>query len=52
MGRVIVFLLIAAVIVFVLARSSIAAKRRKAERNKLEKHPERLDQSLDPTDDA
>jgi hypothetical protein len=52
MGRIVIFLLIAAVIVFVLARSSLAARRRKAGRSELNKHPERLDQSLDPTDDA
>jgi hypothetical protein len=52
MSRIVIFLLIAAVIVFVLARSSLAAKRRKDSRSELNKHPERLDQSLDPTDDA
>lgn len=53
MGRVIVFVLIAALIVGVVARGAIRTRRAKAEaRPEINKHPERLDQMLDPTDDA
>jgi hypothetical protein len=65
-GRIIVFILIAAVIIGIWARSALAGKRREKEALKEElkenqkendlpeinKHPERLNQMLDPTDDA
>jgi hypothetical protein len=53
MGRVILFIVIGAVIVGLWARSAFAEKKKqKDEPTELNKHPERLDQSLDPTDDA
>ena len=53
MGRVILFIVIAAVLAGLWARSAFAEKRRqKEEPPEINKHPERLDQSLDPTDDA
>jgi hypothetical protein len=53
MGRVIIFSLIAVVIVGLWARSALREKRRQqAQTPELNKHPERLDQMLDPTDDA
>lgn len=53
MGRVIVFVVIGAVIIGLWARSAFAEKKRqKDEPTELNKHPERLDQNLDPTDDA
>jgi hypothetical protein len=53
MGRVFLFILIGAVIVGLWARAAFAEKRRqKEETPELNKHPERLDQMLDPTDDA
>lgn len=53
MGRVIVFILIAALIAGVVARGAIRARRvRQDSKPEINKHPERLDQMLDPTDDA
>jgi hypothetical protein len=53
MGRVIVFVLIAALIIGVVARGAMRARRvQKDPRPEINKHPERLDQMLDPTDDA
>jgi hypothetical protein len=53
MGRAILFMLIAAVLVGLWARSAFREKRRlQAQTPELNKHPERLDQMLDPTDDA
>ena len=53
MARVILFVLIAAVIVGLWARSALKERaRQKAQTPELNKHPERLDQMLDPTDDA
>jgi len=52
-GRIIIFILIGAVIVGLWARSAFAEKKRqKEEPTELNKHPERLEQNLDPTDDA
>jgi len=53
MGRVILFIVIAAVIAGLWARSALREKRRQQEEKAaIDKHPERLDQMLDPTDDA
>ena len=53
MGRVILFIAIGAVIFGLWARSAFAEKKRqKNEPTELNKHPERLEQDLDPTDDA
>jgi Flp pilus assembly protein CpaB len=53
MGRVIVFILVAALIAGVVARNMVRARRlRKEATPEINKHPERLDQMLDPTDDA
>ena len=53
MGRVILFIVIGAVIVGLWARVAFAEKKKqKEEPTELNKHPERLNQSLDPTDDA
>ena len=53
MSRVILFFLIGAVIVGLWARSALIERRRQlAEKPEINKHPERLDQMLDPTDDA
>ncbi len=51
MGKLIVFIVLGVVIAAVVARSAIK-KRRDNATTELNKHPERLDQSLDPTDDA
>jgi hypothetical protein len=62
-GRIIVFILIAAVIIGVWARSALAGKKRRElveqkedqkenDVPEINKHPERLNQMLDPTDDA
>ena len=63
MGRIILFLVIGAVIAGLWARSALIekekvekkkaeAKRPEDEPTELNKHPERLEQNLDPTDDA
>jgi hypothetical protein len=53
MGRAILFVFIAAVIAGLWARSAFAEKRRqKEEPPEVNKHPERFEESLDPTDDA
>jgi hypothetical protein len=53
MGRVILFILIVAAVAGLWARSALKEKRRQlAQMPELNKHPERLDQMLDPTDDA
>ncbi len=57
MGRVLVFVLVAALIAGILARGNWRSRRAKIEAARdstpeLNKHPERLDQMLDPTDDA
>ena len=53
MGRVALFIIIGAVLASLWARSAFAEKRRlKEEKPEINKHPERLDQMLDPTDDA
>jgi len=53
MGRIVIFILIAAVIIGLWARSALAEKKRQKEApTELNKHPERLEQNLDPTDDA
>ena len=53
MGRVVVFVLIGALLAGVVLRSVIRNRRiRKETAPELNKHPERLDQMLDPTDDA
>ena len=53
MGRVVVFILIGALLAGVVLRSVMRNRRiRKDSTPELNKHPERLDQMLDPTDDA
>jgi hypothetical protein len=53
MGRVIVVMLIAALLVGLITRNVVRAKRRRKEApSEINKHPERLEQMLDPTDDA
>ena len=53
MGRAILFMLIAGVLAGLWARSAFTERRRQqAQIPELNKHPERLDQMLDPTDDA
>jgi hypothetical protein len=53
MGRALIFMLIAALLAGLWARSALQEKRRRqAQMPELNKHPERLDQMLDPTDDA
>lgn len=52
MGRVLAILLIVVVIGIVVARSRARARRKADSTPELHKHPERLDQNLDPTDDA
>lgn len=58
MGRIALFALICAVLLGLWARSALPEKKRaerlrqKNEPTELNKHPERLDQMLDPTDDA
>jgi hypothetical protein len=51
MGRAIVFLIVA-LLVGLWARSALQERRRRLAQSELNKHPERLDQMLDPTDDA
>jgi hypothetical protein len=52
-GRVIVFILIAMLVAGLVARNLVRARRiKKDEKPEINKHPERLDQMLDPTDDA
>lgn len=51
MGRLIVFILIGALVAGLVARGMLRKRREKAI-SELNKHPERLDQMLDPTDDA
>jgi hypothetical protein len=67
MGRIVLFIVIGAVLAGLWARSALVEKK-KAEKKKaqdqekmdreknapteLNKHPERLEQNLDPTDDA
>lgn len=51
MGKVIILIVIGVLIAGAVARSAIRKRRDKAT-TELNKHPERLDQSLDPTDDA
>ena len=53
MGRIILFIAIGLVVFGLWARSAFAEKKRqKNEPTELNKHPERLEQNLDPTDDA
>ena len=58
MGRIILFVAIGAVIIGLWARSALIEKskaekkRPEDEPTELNKHPERLEQNLDPTDDA
>ncbi|HUQ09878.1 MAG TPA: hypothetical protein VM146_06135 [Steroidobacteraceae bacterium] len=63
MGRMLLIVLIGAVIVGLWARSAFSEKKKSEpekpapdqktnEPTELNKHPERLDQMLDPTDDA
>ncbi len=58
MGRIILFVAIGAVIIGLWARSALiekgktGKKRPEDEPTELNKHPERLEQNLDPTDDA
>jgi hypothetical protein len=62
MARMLLFIVIGAVIVGLWARSAFNEKRRSEKKQapetkadeptELNKHPERLDQMLDPTDDA
>lgn len=53
MGRIILFVVIGAVIVGLWARSAFAEKKKqKDEPTELNKHPERLEENLDRSDDA
>jgi hypothetical protein len=53
MGRLVVFILIGALLAGVVLRGVIRKRRiHKETTPELNKHPERLDQMLDPTDDA
>lgn len=53
MGKVIVFVLIGALILGVIARGKVRARRaRKDAAAQIHQHPERREQMLDPTDDA
>jgi hypothetical protein len=58
MGRIVLFVIIGAVIIGLWARSALIEKgksekkRNEEEPTELNKHPERLEQNLDPTDDA
>jgi hypothetical protein len=52
MGRVIVFILVGALVAGLIARRLLRNHRRKHATSELNQHPERLDQMLDPTDDA
>ena len=53
MGRALLFILIASVIAGLWARSAFKERRRQqAQTPEINKHPERLDEMLDPTDDA
>jgi hypothetical protein len=53
MGRLIIIFIVVALILGLWARAAMAEKRRqKEEKPEINKHPERLDESLDPTDDA
>ena len=52
MNRLIVFILIGVLVAGLVARSVVRNRRRKAATTELNQHPERLDQMLDPTDDA
>ena len=54
MSRVILFIVIGLVLVGLWARSALVEKKKQqsAGPTELNKHPERLEQSLDPTDDA
>jgi hypothetical protein len=63
MGRMLLFFVIGAVIIGLWARSAFNEKRKSEQKKappdaladeptELNKHPERLDQMLDPTDDA
>lgn len=52
MLRVVIPLAIAALVAGLLARAAARARRRRARTPALNQHPERLEQMLDPTDDA
>jgi hypothetical protein len=53
MFRIIGLVVIAVLVVSVVARSFVKSRRRTADTTPgLHEHPERLDQMLDPTDDA
>jgi hypothetical protein len=52
MGRAVVFMLIATLVGLWARHALLEKRRRQAQLPELNKHPERLDQMLDPTDDA
>ena len=52
MGRLIAIALIVAVVAVLAARSRARSRRTADATPELHKHPERLNQNLDPTDDA
>ena len=53
MGRIIVVILVVGLIVGVFARTALRNRRKNADTTpELHKHPERLNQNLDPTDDS
>lgn len=52
MGRVLVVLLVAALAAGFVTRSIVRSRRKRSATPELHKHPERLNQMLDPTDDA
>jgi hypothetical protein len=50
--RIALFILIGAVIAGLWARSAFAEKRKQEDAPEINKHPERKEEMLDPTDDA
>jgi hypothetical protein len=51
MGKVIILIVLGVLVAGIVARSALRKRRAKAT-TELNKHPERLDEMLDPTDDA
>jgi hypothetical protein len=52
MGRLLTIVLVVAVIAVVVSRARARSRKTADTTPELHKHPERLDQNLDPTDDA
>jgi hypothetical protein len=52
MGRIALFIAVGAVVIGLWARGASARRRRAEALPEINKHPERLDQMLDPSDDA